>query len=149
MTIQPKVSIIVPVFNLQDYLGRCLDSILAQTMNETEILIIDDGSTDDSGKIADQYAEKDSRITVIHKRNGGLSEARNTGVDAASADYIMFVDSDDWVDPLFCEMPYQAAIRNDADLVYFMHNCIDQKGKVKKSSRLLRMVSFQKRMPCT
>ena len=126
------ISIILPVYNTQAYLPRCIDSILAQTMKEIELLIIDDGSTDGSGAIADRYAAADSRVTVIHRKNGGVAEARNTGINAASGTYVMFVDSDDRVGPLFCELPWQAAVRYGADLVYYMHNCVDSKGKVKK-----------------
>lgn len=91
----PLVSVIVPVYNVENYLRRCLDSIVCQTYKNLEIILIDDGSTDESGKICDEYAKKDERIKVIHKENEGLSSARNTGVDNAKGKYVTFVDSDD------------------------------------------------------
>lgn len=93
------ISIIVPVYNVEKYLRRCIDSILNQTYHNLDVILIDDGSTDESGKICDEYACKDNRIRVIHKPNGGLSSARNIGIDNAKGDYIGFVDSDDWVEP--------------------------------------------------
>src|SRR5690606_22590995 len=93
--IMPKVSVIIPVYNTENYLRECLDSILAQTFTDFEVLLINDGSTDSSGKICDEYAEKDSRIKVFHKENGGVSSARNLGLDNAKGEWICFVDSDD------------------------------------------------------
>ncbi|MBR2883464.1 MAG: glycosyltransferase family 2 protein [Clostridia bacterium] len=91
------VSIIVPVYNVEKYIHQCIDSIINQTYKNIEIILVDDGSPDNCGKICDEYAEKDSRIKVIHKENGGLSDARNHGIDAATGDWLMFVDSDDWL----------------------------------------------------
>lgn len=100
-----RISVIVPVYNVAAWLPRCVDSILAQTCENLEILLVDDGSADDSGRICDAYAEKDPRIRVIHKENGGLSSARNAGLDLASGEYIGFVDSDDWIEPeMYAEM---------------------------------------------
>lgn len=93
----PCISVIVPIYNVAEYLPRCLDSIIDSSYRELEIILVDDGSTDDCGKIADSYAEKDARIRVIHKNNGGLSSARNAGLDAATSEYIAFIDSDDWI----------------------------------------------------
>ena len=93
----PKISVIVPVYNTEKYLHRCIDSILAQTFTDFELLLIDDGSKDNSGKICDEYAAKDNRIRVFHKENGGVSSARNLGLDQAQGEWITFVDSDDWV----------------------------------------------------
>lgn len=95
----PLISVIVPVYNVAPYLPRCVNSILNQTYGKLEILLVDDGSTDDSGRICEEYAKKDTRIRVLHKENGGLSSARNAGLDAASGRYIGFVDSDDWIEP--------------------------------------------------
>lgn len=114
---QPKVSIIVPVYCVEKYLHACVDSLLAQTLEDIEIILVDDGSPDQSGKIADEYAEKDSRIKVIHQSNAGLGPARNTGMEAATGEYIGFVDSDDWVKPDMFVRLYQEAVRNDADIV--------------------------------
>lgn len=112
-----KVSVIVPVYNVQEYLRQCLDSILVQTFSDIEVIIVDDGSTDQSREICDEYAQKDNRITVIHKKNGGLSDARNAGLDVASSEYISFIDSDDWIHPLFFEKLLAQQERTDADIV--------------------------------
>lgn len=97
----PKISVIVPVYNVEQYLPRCIDSILAQTFTDFELLLIDDGSKDKSGAICDAYARKDPRIRVFHKPNGGVSSARNMGLDNAKGEWIAFVDSDDWVNEDF------------------------------------------------
>lgn len=93
------ISIIVPVYNVEDYLHECIDSILNQSYRDLEIILVDDGSPDNSPKICDEYAKKDSRIKVIHKKNGGLSSARNAGLDLATGTFIGFIDSDDWIEP--------------------------------------------------
>lgn len=93
------ISVIVPVYNVEEYLSRCVDSILAQTYPNLEIILVDDGSPDGSGAICDGYASNDSRVRVIHKENGGLSSARNVGIDAAEGEYLSFIDSDDWIHP--------------------------------------------------
>lgn len=111
------ISIIVPVFNVQNYIRECLDSILNQTYKEFELILIDDGSTDNSGKICDEYLKKDSRIKVIHKKNGGLSSARNCGLEEAKGDYICFVDSDDSIKPDYLEKLDQIIEDKSADLV--------------------------------
>jgi len=98
MDTNPLISIIVPVYKVEAYLCRCIDSLLAQTYGNLEIILVDDGSPDSSGSICDRYAARDHRIRVIHKENGGLSSARNAGIDAARGEYLGFVDSDDWVD---------------------------------------------------
>ena len=94
-----RISVIVPVYNVEDYLARCVDSILAQTHSNLEVILVDDGAKDSSGAICDDYAARDSRVKVIHKENGGLSSARNAGLEAAAGEYIAFVDSDDWIEP--------------------------------------------------
>ncbi|MBP3038597.1 glycosyltransferase [Bacillaceae bacterium Marseille-Q3522] len=115
-----KVSVIVPIYKVEKYLHRCLNSILQQTYCNLEIILVDDGSPDASGKIADQYAERDKRIRVFHKDNGGLSDARNAGMELANGKFIMFVDSDDWLDirmideMLYYENTYQADIIQSA-----------------------------------
>ena len=93
-----KISVVVPVYNVSKYLKECVDTILKQTYTNLEIILVDDGSTDDSGNICEEYAKKDNRIKVIHKKNGGLSSARNAGIKIATGKYIGFVDSDDWID---------------------------------------------------
>lgn len=99
----PLVSVVVPVYNAEKYLHRCVDSILAQSYAKFELILVDDGSLDNSGTICDEYAAKDSRIRAIHKKNGGVSSARNTGLNAARGKYISFVDSDDWISVDFLE----------------------------------------------
>ena len=116
-----KVSVIVPVYKVERYLSACLDSLLAQSMQEIEVLLIDDGSPDQCGRICDEYASRDSRFRVFHTDNRGLSAARNFGIEKAQGDYLMFVDSDDWVSPSFCQAAYNAAVENAADLVMFRH----------------------------
>ena len=91
------LTIVVPSYNVEKYLNRCVDSVLKQTYKNLEIILVDDGSTDCSGKICDSIKEKDCRVNVIHKQNGGLSSARNAGLDVATGDFIGFIDSDDWV----------------------------------------------------
>lgn len=113
------ISMIIPVYNVEKYLHCCLDSVTAQTYKDIEIILVDDGSTDRSGSICDEYAEKDSRITVIHKPNGGLSDARNTGLDTARGEYVCFVDSDDSIVSNAVEKLILTAKREKADIVYF------------------------------
>lgn len=118
-----KISVIVPVYNVEHNLVRCIDSILAQTFTDFEILLIDDGSTDASGKICDEYALKDSRIKVFHKTNGGVSSARNIGLDNAVGEWITFCDSDDWVDPQWLST-FINDIDIDADIIvqgFYLH----------------------------
>ena len=93
------VSVIIPAYNIEDYIGRCLDSIISQTYKNLEIIVVDDGSRDYTGEILDNYAKKDRRIKVIHKENGGVSSARNKGIEAAEGDYIGFIDGDDLIEP--------------------------------------------------
>ena len=100
------ISVIVPVYNTEKYLHRCVDSILAQTFTDFELLLIDDGSTDSSGAICDEYAQKDSRVRVFHKENGGVSSARNLGLDKAKGKWVTFVDSDDWIKESFLNKLY-------------------------------------------
>ena len=101
-----EISIIVPVYNVEEYLENCIESILNQTFKDFELILVDDGSTDNSGKVCDIYEKKDSRIKVIHKNNGGLSSARNAGIDVAGGKYIGFVDSDDSIHPKMYEVLY-------------------------------------------
>lgn len=120
-----KVSVIVPVYNAESYLQRCIDSILNQTYTEFEIILINDGSKDNSGKICDEYAQKDTRIKVIHQKNSGVSKSRNVGLQAASGDYILFVDSDDYISPDMIEKLVQKAVVNKSDIV-MCNYCIDK-----------------------
>ena len=110
------VSIIVPVYNVEKYLGKCLKSILRQTYSPVEVILVDDGATDESGRICDKYAARDSRIVVIHQQNGGLSAARNAGIDAARGAYYAFVDSDDYILPDMIEKLAALCTRFNADI---------------------------------
>ena len=101
--IEPKISIIVPVYKAERYLHKCVDSLLSQTFSDFEVILVDDGSPDRSGEICDEYVRQDSRVRVIHKRNGGVSSARNVGINVALGKWICFVDSDDYVMPCFLE----------------------------------------------
>lgn len=113
---EPKVSVIVPVYNVEPFLARCLDSIVGQTLREIEIVCVDDGSPDRSIDILNRYAAQDSRIRVISQENRGLGGARNRGFDAATGEYVLYVDSDDWIDPAYCERLYEAARQSGADI---------------------------------
>lgn len=99
----PKISVIIPVYNAEELLLKCIESILAQTYTDWELILVDDGSPDNSGSICDDYVTKDQRIKVIHKPNGGVSSARNTGIDIATGEWLCFVDSDDWVEKTYLE----------------------------------------------
>lgn len=113
---EKKISVIVPVYNVEKYLNRCVDSILAQRVKNLEIILVDDGSTDGSGAICDSYAAKDDRVRVCHKENGGLTSAWKRGVELATGEYVGFVDSDDWIDPDMYERLLESALREEADV---------------------------------
>ena len=112
MNENPKITVIVPVYNTEKYLRRCVDSILAQTFTDFELLLVNDGSTDGSGAICDEYAQKDSRVRVFHKENGGVSSARNIGIDNAQGDWITFIDSDDRIEQRHLYLLYEARTEN-------------------------------------
>lgn len=112
----PLVSIIVPIYKVEPYLRRCLDSIVNQTYTNLEVILVDDGSPDNCPQICDEYAVKDRRIVVIHKKNGGLSDARNAGLDICKGEYVSFVDSDDWVDEKYIEILLDLVIKENADI---------------------------------
>lgn len=119
---RPLVSIIVPVYNVERYLDRCLHSLITQTLRNIEIIIVDDGSTDNCPQMCDEYEQKDSRIKIIHKKNEGLGLARNSGLDIASGQYVAFIDSDDFVDNRMFEKLLSSAEKNNADVVYCGYN---------------------------
>lgn len=110
------ISVIVPVYKVADYLDKCVHSLVTQTYLDLEIILVDDGSPDDCPRICDAWAEKDRRIRVVHKTNGGLSDARNAGLDIAGGDYISFVDSDDWIAPTMLETMLNVLLQADADI---------------------------------
>ena len=117
MNTNPLVSVIVPVYNVLPYLGQALDSVLAQTHRNLEIVVVDDGSTDGSSKLCDEYARRDGRVAVIHQKNCGLSAARNIGVDNATGNWILFLDSDDWMEPNTVEALLREAGATGADII--------------------------------
>lgn len=138
-----KISIIVPVYNCEPYINKCIDSLICQTYKNIEIILVDDGSTDAGGKICDNRAKNDNRIKVIHKHNGGLSSARNMGMKYASGDFLMFVDSDDWVEHNFCETALSEIERNGVSLVSFglryvykdhLHECFISEPRIMSAS---------------
>lgn len=118
---EPLISILVPVYGVEPYLKRCLDSIVNQTYHHLEIILVDDGSPDNSGRICDEYANRDARIKVIHQANKGVSAARNQTLDAAHGEYYLFVDSDDWIEARTCDSLLSIALEQHADLVCFGH----------------------------
>ena len=115
----PKISVIIPVYNVEKYLDRCVSSVLGQTLTELEIILVDDGSPDNCPQMCDEYKLKESRIKVIHKENGGLSSARNAGMNVATGKYIFFLDSDDWLEPDGMEHLYNLAEKHKVDFVRY------------------------------
>ncbi len=122
-----SVSIIVPIYNVEKYLRKCIDSLINQTMKDVEIILVNDGSPDNSRSICEEYAEADNRIKVINKKNGGLSSARNAGLKEAKSDYILFVDSDDWINIHMVEILFEEMKKNNAEIVQCRYeNVIDE-----------------------
>ena len=119
---RPKISIIIPMYNVEKYLRRCLDSVKNQTFQDWQAICVDDGSPDNSGAIAEEYAKQDKRFIVIHKENGGLSDARNAGFPYANGKYIMYLDSDDFIHPQTMEIAYNLAEKNKSDIVSFTYD---------------------------
>ena len=126
---KPLISVIVPVYKVEKYLHKCVDSILTQTLSDIELILVDDGSPDWSGAICDEYVEKDSRVRTIHKPNGGVSSARNKGLDEANGDWIGFVDGDDYVAADAVEKLVTAMEANKADWVNCQYHRVDEGGK--------------------
>ena len=123
-----KISVIVPIYKVEQYVVKCVDSILSQTLKDIEIILIDDGSPDNCGKICDKFAQKDSRVKVLHKENEGLSAARNTGLTLAKSEYISFVDSDDYLAEDMLELLYNNIIKYDADVsICGLYDCYGTK----------------------
>lgn len=126
-----KISIIVPVYNVEQYLARCVESLIAQTYKNVEIVLVDDGSTDSSGDIANELSKKDNRIIVYHKENGGLSDARNYGLKVATGEYILYVDSDDYIETDACQK-LEEKMRSDVDFVIGAYREISHDGIIEK-----------------
>lgn len=151
------ISVIVPVYNVEKYLDECVESIVNQTYKNLEIILVDDGSTDNSGKICDELAKKDNRIHVIHKENGGLSDARNVGIDVSTGDYIQFIDSDDYIEHDMIEFLVSNIIKYNADIsicsnyIFDEEECINQStGEVCLYNRLeiLQEVLLDEKIRC-
>ena len=115
----PTVSVIIPVYKVEEYLGQCVDSILSQTYTNLEVLLVDDGSPDDCPRLCDEYAAKDKRVRVIHKENGGLASARNAGLDKANGQFVSFIDSDDWIEQQTYEKVMRIHEETSAEIIMF------------------------------
>ena len=140
-----KISVIVPVYNVENYLEKCLNSLVNQTLEEIEILVINDGSTDDSQKIIDEFQKKfPQKIKAFSKENGGLSDARNFGIDRASGNFLAFVDSDDYVSENMLQEMYDLAIKNEAELVICNLQKVDENGNV--TQKLTQIPNFSEKI---
>lgn len=127
---KPKVSVVVPVYNVEKYLDRCVQSLLSQTLKDIEIILVDDGSPDNCPQMCDEYCRQDSRVKVVHKQNAGLGMACNSGLEVATGEYIAFCDSDDWIDADMYETMCIAAKENNADAVYTGLKRVETNGKI-------------------
>ncbi len=136
----PKISIIVPYYNSEDFLERCIESILKQTFSDFELILVNDGSTDKSSQISQAFADLDSRVTLLQKENGGQGSARNLGLDHVRGNYIGFVDSDDFIEPQMYEILYEKIILNDADLAICGYNIFRKKNGTPKPFTKIRDV---------
>ena len=130
----PIISIIVPIYNVGKYLPKCIESILNQTFKNFELILVNDGSTDNSGVVCDDYEKKDTRIKIIHKSNGGVSSARNAGLYVAKGEYIGFVDPDDYIDKNMYEKLYRLCIDNNSDIAICRFNR-EINGKIQNNRR--------------
>ena len=139
---QPKISIIIPMYNVEKYLRRCLDSVQNQTFLDFEAICVDDGSPDNSGKIAEEYAARDNRFIVVHKENGGLSDARNFGTKLAKGDFVLYLDSDDFIHPQTLEILYKSAVDNNADMVVFKFDMTARKQMEKMLAAGVDVLDF-------
>ena len=139
----PLISVIVPVYNVEKYLKQCLDSILVQTFSNIEIICVNDGSTDNSRKILEEYKNKDSRIKIVDKKNGGLSSARNAGMKVAVGEFISFIDSDDWIEPTMLEKLYESMTTHNTDItICAVHQFDEQKQKNDDSNKYYTLEYF-------
>lgn len=130
----PLVSIIIPVYNVEKYLERCILSVINQTYSNLEIILVNDGSTDNSAKLCDELAKKDVRIRVIHKENGGLSDARNVALDAIHGEWVSFIDSDDWVDEKYVDILLKSALKNNAQISVALYKNVKNSENPKKEN---------------
>ena len=147
----PKISVIIPCYNVQDYLNECLDSVLNQTFKDFEVICINDGSTDNSLQILKEYSEKDNRIQLISRSNKGLGATRNEGVRRAKGDYLFFLDSDDWIDPQCLEKLYLKIEQDEADLCLYGCVLYKENEKVYETKDFYNMSLYQNRIktPCS
>lgn len=139
------ISVIVPVYNIENYVERCLDSIINQTYSDLQIIIVDDGSTDDSGKKCDAIALKDRRITVIHQENGGLGAARNAGLEIAKGKYVTFVDGDDWIEPNTYEILHKYIVNTKSELATCARKTVSNEGVIEEIYALTAPIIVDKR----
>lgn len=138
----PLISVIVPIYNVEQYLHKCINSIIAQTYKNLEIILVDDGSPDKCGDICDSYESLDSRIIVIHKENGGLSSARNAGIDISKGEYLSFIDSDDFVSPYFIEVLYQCIREKEVSISSLMYDVTFEDGEDDKVTLMDSSIDF-------
>ena len=143
----PAISIIIPVYNVEKYLRRCLDSVLNQTFQDWQAICVNDGSPDNSAAILDEYAKQDSRFVVVHKKNAGVSAARNDGIKHATGEYIYFLDADDFIDDNYLSRMLDCALQNNADMVVsgYVTNNKYAKPIVYKKTRILRSIDKKAR----
>ena len=134
-----KISVVVPIYKVESYLKECMDSILAQSYKNLEIIFVDDGSPDNCPQLCDQYAAYDNRVKVIHKVNGGLSDARNAGIGCATGDYITFVDSDDFIKKNMIEYLFNKLHEYDADIAFCQRVNVDESGAILSRSEERRV----------
>ncbi|MBQ7596194.1 MAG: glycosyltransferase family 2 protein [Clostridia bacterium] len=134
----PLITVVIPIYKVEKYIRRCVESVLAQTYKNLEIILVDDGSPDNCPRICDEYAENDARVKVIHRENGGLSAARNSGIKIAQGEYISFIDSDDYVSPLYIEQLYIALAHYDAAIseCSYSHNETELDTQIKSDFKL-------------
>lgn len=143
------ISVIVPVYKVENYLNQCLESIVKQTYSNLEILLVDDGSPDRCPEICDEWARREKRVRAIHKRNGGLSDARNAGLALAQGELVMFVDSDDWIAPEMAEKMLEAMEREEADMVICQYIKALPDGKTKRVFNGTEAEKYTIRRRCT
>ena len=133
----PLISLIIPVYNVEKYLDKCMESVLAQTYDNFEVILVDDGSTDSSGKMCDEYAKKDRRVRVFHQKNSGVCRARNLGIDNARGDFISFIDADDWIDEKYLEILVKTQAEKDYDFTLCEFTNVDE-----ETGKAERMISY-------
>lgn len=140
-----KLSVIIPIYNAEEYLRECLDSVVSQSMKDIEIILVDDGATDTSPAICDEYAEKDSRVRVIHKANGGVCDARNAGIKEVKTEYFTFMESDDWFTQDACEKMWNEKMKHNADFVIGSYYKVSTGGVSVKHPLPEKEIVFDKR----